>query len=311
MKLRDLEYVVTGKGYHWVGNGFRVNQLLPGDSGLAIQKRFSPFLLLDYNEPYTFKGTTEELGVGAHPHRGFETVTLAFEGAVEHHDNKGGHGIIYDGDVQWMTAGSGLLHKEYHEKETAKNDHNFHMLQLWVNLPAAHKMTSPKYQALTKEMMGTATIDGGTVSVIAGEAFGAKGPASTYTPINMYRLAIKEGQNVTLTEPNHFHTGFLVIKGAVAVNQVDTQEGHELGHGTLAIFESAGEGTSELSGTKEKEERTPILVKALEDAEIVILSGEPIFEPIAQGGPFVMNTREELIQAQDDFYAGTFGPFDF
>jgi hypothetical protein len=231
--------------------------------------------------------------VGQHPHRGFETVTFAFEGAVEHHDNKGNHGIIYPGDVQWMTAASGIMHKEYHEKEFSKKGGIFHMIQLWVNLPKKDKMAEPGYQAITKEQMGKVTFpDGkGTVTVVAGVFSGAKGPAKTFTPMNIYIIDLKKDGTITLNEPGSFNLGMLILEGEIKVN---------------------GEVGKEKDFVLFKNEEGQVTIEAVsENVKIFVLSGEPIDEPIAAGGPFVMNTKDELKQANEDFNNGKFGTFDF
>lgn len=289
-KFRTVEKIIKENHAHWVGDGFRVKQYFPGYQGEEFFKRFSPFLLMDYNEPYFFEGKDKTIGVGPHPHRGFETVTLAIAGKVEHNDNKGNSGIIGPGDVQWMTAGSGILHKEYHEREYAKKGRTFHMIQLWVNLPKKYKMTEPKYQALIKEDMGKILLDNnaGEISIIAGEVMGVKGPASTFSPINMYRVALNENSCISLNEPANYNTGFLVINGSLKLNNEKI-----VNAGDFILFDNV-EGEFSLEGLSEQ-------------SEIVVLSGEPLNEPVVAQGPFVMNTYEEIEQANRDFYSGKFG----
>lgn len=291
MSQRPIEMIFAGPKRHWVGNGFHVSNYFP--RGARLFERFSPFILLDYNMPYDFAPATSPRGIGAHPHRGFETVTFAFEGAVEHHDNQGNHGIIYPGDVQWMTAGSGILHKEYHEKKFSSQGGTFHMIQLWVNLPAKDKMTTPGYQALEASDMGLFELpeDSGKVHVVAGNFKDVKGPAKTFSPINIYRVEMKEGAELTLDEPATFNTGLLVIEGDFEINGQTVKE-HD-----FVLFENVpGE----------------ISLKALsEKTQCMVFSGEDLKEPIAAGGPFVMNTREELQQANEDFHMGKFGSLDF
>ncbi len=291
MKKRGIELVFTGPREHWVGNGFHVSNYFP--SGQNLLERFTPFILMDYNAPKVFPPSDSPRGVGQHPHRGFETVTFAFEGAVEHHDNKGNHGIIYPGDVQWMTAAAGIMHKEYHEKEFSKRGGMFHMIQLWVNLPKKDKWAEPGYQAITHEDMGALDLpDGlGRVTIVAGAYNGVKGPARTFTPINIYIADLKEKGELILNEPGHFNFGMLVLDGEIRVN---------------------GEACKAKDFVLFKNEEGDVLVEAVsEKAKIFMLSGEPINEPIAAGGPFVMNTREELQQANDDFRNGKFGTHDF
>ncbi|MDO5095545.1 MAG: pirin family protein [Peptostreptococcaceae bacterium] len=294
MDYRKIEMIFKNDNAHWVGNGFRVKQYFPAVHGADFFERFSPFLLMDYNEPFMFKGTNAEVGVGAHPHRGFETVTFAFEGEVEHGDNRGNCGVIRPGDIQWMTAGSGILHKEFHEREYAKKDRMFHMIQLWVNLPKAHKMTEPKYQSIRAEQMGKYQSDDGgvNITVYAGEVLGVKGPASTFSPMNIYKVDLKKGKSVTLTEPADFNSGMLILSGHIEVNAKDIVKDSD-----FVLFENDGKAIR--------------LMGMDEESSIFVLSGQPLNEPVAAMGPFVMNTREELTQANTDFKEGKFGSFDF
>lgn len=288
---REIEMIFKGPRTHWVGNGFEVSNYFP--SGRNLLERFTPFILLDYNAPREFPPSKTPKGVGEHPHRGFETVTFAFEGAVEHHDNKGNHGIIYPGDVQWMTAASGIMHKEYHEKEFNEKGGIFHMIQLWVNLPKKDKMTDPRYQAITKEQMGKIELsdDKGSVTVVAGAYDGVKGPAKTFTPINIYIIELKKGGSIKLNEPGNFNTGMLMLGGEINVNDQSAEAKD------FVLF---------------KNEDGEVIINAeSDDVKIFVLSGEPIEEPIAAGGPFVMNTREELAQANEDFNNGKFGKYKF
>lgn len=275
-----------------VGDGFRVSQYIP--TGIKSMERLSPFLLLDYNAPYYFKPSETRLGVGAHPHRGFETVTIAYDGKVEHHDNKGNHGIIGPGDVQWMTAASGIMHKEYHETEFSKNGGIFHMVQLWVNLPKDKKMIEPKYQPLLKEEMGVLKLDNdkGEISIIAGEVNGVKGPANTFTNINLYNINLKNYGNTTLSEPKNFNTAILILKGEAKVNEDKICK-----EGDFIVFENV-EGE--------------ILLESLtEESLFLVLSGEPINEPVVSHGPFVMNTLGEILDAYEDFRNNKFGTENF
>lgn len=292
--FRTVEQIINVKYPHWVGDGFRVKQYFSASRNESFFNRFSPFLLLDYNEPYFFEGKEKTVGVGAHPHRGFETVTLSIAGKVEHNDNKGNSGVIKSGDVQWMTAGSGILHKEYHETEYSKKGRTFHMIQLWVNLPKKYKMTEPKYQAILREEMGRITLENnaGEITIIAGEVMGVKGPASTFSPINMYRVALNKEGKVTLNEPANFNSGFLVVNGSLKLNEDTT-----VNAGEFILFDNV-EGDFSLESISEM-------------AEVVVISGEPLNEPVAAKGPFVMNTQEELLQANLDFYSGLFGDTNF
>ena len=291
-KFRTIENIFKAPEPHMVGDGFRVSQYIP--TGIKSMERLSPFLLLDYNAPYYFKPSETRLGVGAHPHRGFETVTIAYDGKVEHHDNKGNHGIIGPGDVQWMTAASGIMHKEYHETEFSKNGGIYHMVQLWVNLPKDKKMIEPKYQPLLKEEMGVLKLDNdkGEISIIAGEVNGVKGPANTFTNINLYNINLKNYGNTTLSEPKNFNTAILILKGEAKVNEDKICK-----EGDFIIFDNV-EGE--------------ILLESLtEESLFLVLSGEPINEPVVSHGPFVMNTLGEILDAYEDFRNNKFGTENF
>ena len=271
-----------------VGDGFRVHNFFPSGYNMD-QKRMSPFFMMDYNSKIDFSPRDIPRGVGVHPHRGFETVTIAYHGKVAHHDSFGNSGVISEGDVQWMTAASGILHKEYHEQEFSKKGGAFQMVQLWVNLPAKDKKATPKYQAITRAQMGKFQLtDGsGTVEVIAGEYNGTKGPATTFTPIQMYNVRLKKDGKATLHFPSSFNTGILVVEGNVKVNGTDTAPQDH-----FILFKNDGE---EISLVAEK------------DTILLVLSGEPIDEPIAAYGPFVMNTYDEIQEAMDDFRMGKYG----
>ena len=291
-KFRTIENIFKAPEPHMVGDGFRVSQYIP--TGIKSMERLSPFLLLDYNAPYYFKPSETRLGVGAHTHRGFETVTIAYDGKVEHHDNKGNHGIIGPGDVQWMTAASGIMHKEYHETEFSKNGGIFHMVQLWVNLPKDKKMIEPKYQPLLKEEMGVLKLDNdkGEISIIAGEVNGVKGPANTFTNINLYNINLKNYGNTTLSEPKNFNTAILILKGEAKVNEDKICK-----EGDFMVFDNV-EGE--------------ILLESLtEESLFLVLSGEPINEPVVSHGPFVMNTLGEILDAYKDFRNNKFGTENF
>lgn len=288
MKTKAIQQILTPPAPHMVGDGFRVHNFFPSGYRLGMQ-RMSPFFMMDYNSKYEFAPSDIPKGVGVHPHRGFETVTIAYKGKVAHHDSYGNHGIIGEGDVQWMTAASGVLHKEYHEKEFSKTGGWFQMVQLWVNLPAKDKMSNPKYQEITNLQMGKFSIpdQGGVVEVIAGKYNGVKGPAFTFTPIQMYNVRIKKGANITFNFPENHNTGILVVEGSVTVN-----DSEKAPVDNFVLFKNEGE---------------QITVKADEDSILLVLSGEPINEPIAAYGPFLMNTQEEIKQAFEDYNLGKFG----
>ena len=271
---------------HWVGDGFPVRNLYPSN---GIQLEVSPFLMLDYAGPQYFKPAPQPRGVGEHPHRGFETVTIAYQGSVGHRDSAGNSGVIYPGDVQWMTAASGVLHEEMHEAEFTKNGGIFEMIQLWVNLPAANKMSKPGYQAITKEQIPTVSFPtGGDARVIAGSLNGTQGPARTFTSLNVWDVNLKAGEQVELPVPAGHNTAVVLRKGDVTVNET----GKLSGEARIAVLGREGD---------------TVILKAAADSNLLLLSGEPINEPVASYGPFVMNTREEIMQAVDDFRTGRFG----
>jgi quercetin 2,3-dioxygenase len=290
--LRGVAEVLGEGRYHWVGDGFRVEGLFsPGD---RLSSMLDPFLLLDYHAPYTYSPTTTPRGVGVHPHRGFETVTLAFDGIVAHHDSTGAGGVIRPGDVQWMTAASGILHKEYHDADWARSGGRFHMAQLWVNLPAAHKMDPPHYQPLTTERIGHVDLAGhaGTVRVIAGNYDGHKGPAETYTKINLWDVALNPEAAIAPDIDVDDNVAVLVIDGNVIVNRV------ELCAGQLAVLD------------RSQPEHHGIELTTSSGGRALVMTGQPIGEPIAAHGPFVMNTSQQLLEAVQDYQAGQFGHLD-
>jgi len=288
MKTKKIERVLSPPSPHMVGDGFRVHNFIPSGYGMSME-RMSPFILMDYNSKYFFPSTDKQRGVGVHPHRGFETVTIAYKGKVAHHDSSGNSGVIGEGEVQWMTAASGVLHKEYHEEEFSKQGGDFQMVQLWINLPAKDKMSPPKYQGISRDLIKEATLskEGGTVEVIAGNYEGVEGAASTFTPVNLFNAKLKKDAIVPFSFPSHFNTALLVIEGRVKVNGTE-----EVPTDSLLLFANEGEDFT---------------IEALEDAVVLILSGEPIEEPIAAHGPFVMNTKEEILRAFDDVRNGKFG----
>ncbi|WP_231458770.1 pirin family protein [Pedobacter sp. Leaf132] len=285
MEKREVAEVLNAPAPHMVGDGFRVHNFFP--SGYKID--MNPFFLMDYGSKIEFSARKNPRGVGVHPHRGFETVTIAYHGAVAHHDSAGHSGVIYPGDVQWMTAASGILHKEYHEAEYSMKGGPFQMVQLWVNLPAKDKMSTPKYQAIKQPDMPLVNLanDGGKVEVIAGEYKGVKGSASTFTPIEVYNARLNKGGNADFAFPKAYNTGFLVIEGSVTINGSQIANAN-----SFAYFKNEGES---------------IAITAQENSVILILSGLPIDEPIHQYGPFLMNTEAEIHQAIADYNQGKFG----
>lgn len=290
MKTKNIEQIAAPRPAHFVGDGFRVHNFIPGVPGMSMQ-RMDPFIMFDYNSKYHFGPSEIPRGVGVHPHKGFETVTIAYKGRVEHGDSSGGGGIIGEGDVQWMTAASGVLHKEFHETEWSKTGGEFQMVQLWVNLPAEAKKGQPQYQAIENAQMPHYTLadEQGFIEVIAGEYQGVKGPATTFTPIHMSNLKAKTGAQVIYEFPTTYNTLLLVLEGSIKVNGSDVQQDH------VAVMAHDGE---------------QFTVEVTADAVVLVLAGLPIKEPIAHYGPFVMNTQEELLQAFDDFNTGKFGTWN-
>ncbi len=287
MSIKKIERIIQPSGTHFVGDGFKVHNIIPGIQGLSMQ-RMSPFIMLDYNAPHYFSPSETPRGVDVHPHRGFETVTIAYQGKVEHHDSSGGGGIIEEGDVQWMTAASGVLHKEFHEKEWSKKGGIFQMVQLWVNLPAKYKMSPPKYQAISNQDIPKVQLanNTGVLEVIAGAYNGINGAASTFTEVHLLNVKLNQHGKADFSFPAHYNTAVLVLAGSITINEQNVQTN------AFALFANTGENFN---------------ISASENAEVLVLSGEPINEPIAAHGPFVMNTRQELMQAMHDFNAGKFG----
>jgi redox-sensitive bicupin YhaK (pirin superfamily) len=286
-RVRSVEGVHHSTTFHWVGNGFHVSTYFP--SAKLRSERVSPFVLMDYGPAKEFGPLARgKRGVGWHPHRGFETVTLAWEGSVAHRDNAGNAGVIGPGDAQWMTAGSGIFHEEYHEEELTRRGGRMHMMQLWVNLPRKDKTAPPGYQGLTAgQFPNVALPGGGTVRVLAGEFQGARGPAHTFPPITRLDINLRAGQELPVSLPATYNALVVVAEGRVSA------DGKTAGAGELILFANDGERLS---------------LSATEDAHVILLSGEPINEPIVQYGPFVMNTMEEIHQAIVDVESGKFGP---
>ncbi len=276
---------------HWVGNGFPVRTLFFYQQ---LGKEMSPFLMLDLAGPAEFPPTNERKGVSTHPHRGFETVTIVYDGEVSHKDSTGQGGTIGPGDVQWMTAGAGILHQEFHSDAFAKQGGVLQMVQLWVNLPAKHKMTAPGYQPILSQSIPEIELSNssGSIRVIAGEYEGRVGPATTFTPMNVFDIHLKKGEELVLPAPDGWNTSVVVLRGALESGANSADRGVIAKDAKMLMFSQEGEG---------------IKVKALEDTVALLLSGEPIAEPIVGHGPFVMNTREEIEQAIDDFNRGAFG----
>src|SRR5512134_2138826 len=271
---------------HMVGDGFPVRNLFPSND---LDRAVDPFLMLDYAGPRYFSPTDHPRGVGEHPHRGFETVTIMYEGAVAHRDSAGNAGVIGPGDVQWMTAASRVVHEELHETQWAKQGGMFRAIQLWVNLPQVHKMSAPRYQTLLNADIPAVTLDhgAGRLRVIAGTFQGQKGPARTFTPVELYDLQLRAGARFELTLPDGHGTSSFVLEGRVSVN------------GAAA----AGEADLVVS----KRQGSLLVLEASQDSRLLIMSGQPIDEPISRYGPFVMNTKAEIVQAVEDYQAGRMG----
>ena len=271
---------------HMVGDGFPVRNMIPG---VGADEQWSPFLLLDYMGPEYFPPTDRRLGVGEHPHRGFETVTIMYQGSVAHRDSTGSGGVIGPGDVQWMTAASGIVHEELHESEFAMRGGTLEGVQLWVNLPRSFKMSPPRYQTLVRDAIPVVDLAGGAgrLRVIAGEFLGQKGPSKTFSPVHLYDLRLNAGHQTDLSLPDGFTMSVFVMQGRVVIN-----EGQVVGAAEIALLGRKGER---------------VALHAEEDTTMLVLGGEPIEEPIARYGPFVMNTKAELVQAVNDYQAGKMG----
>ena len=287
--MKKLLRIHQSSEKHWVGNGFPVSSIFDYN---GLGRELSPFLLLDYAAPYQFPPSEERRGVGEHPHRGFETVTIAYQGEIEHRDSSGGGGKIREGDVQWMTAGSGIVHDEFQSHEFTRKGGTLQMVQLWVNLRAKDKKAKPGYQSLTKADIPVVSLpqDAGSVRVIAGEFNNRKGLAKTFTPINLWDVSLRAGKSAELPLPNGHTTALLVLTGEVTLNNE-----REARDGDLGIFARTGES---------------ITLKAKTDAKLLIMDGEPIAEPIVGQGPFVMNTKDEIRQAIDDYQNGRMGQLE-
>ncbi|MBW5816372.1 pirin family protein [Yersinia kristensenii] len=284
--MKKVQGIYRAPRQHWVGDGFPVRSLF---SYQSHGKQLSPFLLLDYAGPMDFTPTQQRRGVGQHPHRGFETVTIVYHGEVEHRDSTGKGGIIGPGDVQWMTAGGGILHEEFHSDSFAQRGGAFEMVQLWVNLPAKDKMTAPGYQAIRNETIPLVTLPegAGSLRVIAGDYAGENGPAQTFSPLNVWDIRLNQGKSTEFSLPDGWNTALIVLRGTVQVNGDAVARDAE-----MVLLGSAG---------------SKVIVEANNDAVLLLLSGEPIEEPIIGYGPFVMNTQEQIAEAIADFNSGRFG----
>ena len=282
--MKKLLEILTNEQGHWVGDGFPVRSLFSYNGNTEVR---SPFLLLDYAGPWNFEpNANQPRGVGQHPHRGFETVTIVYEGEVSHRDSSGNGGTIGPGEVQWMTAASGILHEEFHSDAYSKKGGPFRMVQLWVNLPAKDKSAPAGYQAISRGTIPQVEMKGGAARVIAGQLNGVNGPAKTFTPINLWNVLLEAGAEVSLPLPNGHNSMIVVITGNVVI------DGKHLGEAEIARLSTEGECTT---------------VRANESAMLLVMSGEPIREPVVAYGPFVMNSEAQIRQAIEDFNRGTFG----
>lgn len=284
--MKQVAFIQSQDTGHWVGDGFPVRSIFSYHERAA---ELSPFLLLDYAGPATFAPTTARRGVGEHPHRGFETVTIVYSGEVEHRDSTGAGGIIGPGDVQWMTAAGGIVHEEFHAPAFAREGGLFEVIQLWVNLPARHKMDAPGYQPITTaEIPRVELADGaGAVRVIAGSFDGVTGPARTFTPINLWDVRLSAGARVEFHVPEGHTAGLFVLRGRIRLGS-----GEAVTDAHIAVLERAG---------------SRIVIEAEQDTTLLLLGGEPIDEPVVGYGPFVMNTQQEIRQAIADYQSGRMG----
>ena len=285
--MKNVTGVYTAPRPHWVGDGFPVRSMF---SYQTHGQQLSPFLLLDYAGPYTFPAGSEKRGVGEHPHRGFETVTIVYAGEVEHRDSTGRGGVIGPGDVQWMTAGAGILHEEFHSAEFAQSGGLFEMAQLWVNLPAKDKMTAPKYQAIAAQDIPAVQFenDAGQMRIIAGEYAGRHGPASTFSPVNVWDGVLKAGHAELIQVPADHTVLVTVLEGEMLLNG-----GQRVLDSSIVMFAKDGEAAIQL--------------QAVRGAKFLVLTGKALDEPIQGYGPFVMNSKAEIAQAVSDFNSGKFG----
>ncbi|EPE2826439.1 pirin family protein [Proteus mirabilis] len=289
MTMRQVKQIYSAPNPHWVGNGFSMSTVF---SYKENAEQYSPFLLMDYAEPTLFKPVTNARGVGTHPHRGFETVTIAYQGEVSHHDSTGHADTIAEGDVQWMTAASGILHKEYHSEKMTKEGGMLEVVQLWVNLPSAYKMAQLRYQALKAQDIPHVQLPNaqGYVRVIAGDYANTSGIAMTYSPLNLWDVRLNHAGTSHYAIPEGHNAMLFVVKGAIHLNNSDIVRQHE-----IAILDTHGD---------------TLTLVSMGDAIVLILTGEPINEPLVGQGPFVMNTQQELLQAFDDYDNGKFGMMD-
>ncbi|MBT0730059.1 pirin family protein [Rosenbergiella nectarea] len=287
--MKKVAFIKRSNGKHWVGDGFPVRNIF---SYSDIAAEMSPFLLMDYAGPVNFPPTNKKLGVGQHPHRGFETVTIVYHGGVSHQDSSGGGGSIGPGDVQWMTAASGVLHEEFHSPDFAASGGDFEMVQLWVNLPAKDKMSAPGYQGILNNDIPVMALPNaaGALRLIAGEYKNLQGPAKTFTPMNVWDIRAKAKSEIEFNLPVGHTCALFVLDGTLTVSQAHTVNSAE-----LVVMERT---------------ESRLVITAEKETIFLVLSGEPINEPIVGRGPFVMNSRQEITQAIEDFQSGRFGKIE-
>lgn len=287
-RKKEVVSILRPRGAHWVGDGFPVRTLFAAHQDNP--QLISPFLLFDYAGPRDFppSDTDEPRGVEEHPHRGFETVTIVYQGALEHRDSAGNHGSIGPGDVQWMTAASGVVHEEKHEREFTRRGGMFEVVQLWVNLPAREKMSAPRYQELRSDNIPVVELENGAgiVRIIAGELHGQRGPARTATRMNVWDIRLRSGAEASFTLPADSTTIVAVLRGNATI------DGQSVRPAEAALLSREGD---------------TFTIHADHNAVILLLNGEPIDEPVAAHGPFVMNTRDEIKQAMIDYQSGRMG----
>ncbi|ELC0838034.1 pirin family protein [Klebsiella michiganensis] len=284
--MKQITGIYTAPSQHWVGDGFPVRSMF---SYQTHGEQLSPFLLLDYAGPHHFPAGTEKRGVGEHPHRGFETVTVVYSGEVEHRDSTGRGGVIGPGDVQWMTAGAGILHEEFHSAEFTRTGGELKMIQLWVNLLAKDKMTKPGYQSITADVISDVELpnNAGHMRVIAGRYEDTVGPAHTFSPLNVWDLQLNQSQEITLHQPDGWSTALVVLEGEIVVNGEGSAR-----EGQLVVLSQKGEA---------------LHLAASSNAKVLLMAGEPLQEPIVGYGPFVMNSKAQIAEAVRDFNSGRFG----
>lgn len=290
--IRSIERKIPAPQEHWVGSGFRVRQLFPKEEGPSWHERFSPFLLLDYHEPYFYEATPFDVGVGPHAHRGFSTLTISLAGRLSHEDNAGNKGTIHSGGVQWMHAGKGVLHKEMHEARWSRSPRVLHCVQLWVDSPKEYKFLEPQYQSFSREELAHRTFfDETELTVYAGEVYGVKGPVPFLAPVHLYKVKLTDLSEFELDEPEDYNLGLLVLDGELSVNGEETGK-----QGDFFLM---------------KNEAGSVTLTAKQNAEVLVLCGKPLGQPVYMSGPFAMATRDDLFEAISDMNMGNFGSMDF